>query len=53
MTEEFKIAWEEETSKVYEGYPMLSWEACEMIAYNRVAERFENESDNRQVSKEG
>lgn len=53
MTEEFVEAWAEETSKVYEGNPMLSWEACEMIAYNRVSKRFENESDNRQVSQEG
>jgi len=50
MTEEFVEAWVLETSKVQEGYPMLSWEACEMIAYNRVKERFEDESDDRQVS---
>ena len=53
MTEEFVQAWVEETSRVQEGYPMLSWDACEMIAYNRVKERFENESDNREVSEEG
>lgn len=53
MTEEFKKAWADETARVQEGHYMLSWEACEMIAYNRVKERFENESENREISKEG
>ena len=53
MTEEFLEAWAAETSRVQEGYPMLSWEACEMIAYNRVQEKFDYESDNREVPKEG
>ena len=53
MTEEFVQAWAEETARVHEGYPMLSWEACEMIAYNRVQEKFEDENNNQQVSQEG
>jgi len=47
MTEEFIEAWAIETSRVQDVHPMLTWEACEMIAYNQVKERFKNESNDR------
>lgn len=50
MTEEFVEAWVIETSRVQDAHPLLSWEACEMIAYNTIQKRFENESNDRQVS---
>lgn len=42
--------WAEETYRVYQGEPMLSWEACEMIAWNRIAEKIGYENLSRQVS---
>jgi len=41
--------WNEETYKVYKSEPMLSWEACEMIAFNRIMKNQKDESINRQV----
>ena len=41
--------WDEETYKVYKSEPMLSWEACEMIAFNRIMKKQKDESINRQV----
>ena len=32
--------WNEETGKVYDKEPMLSWEACEMIAWNNLTEQY-------------
>jgi len=45
--------WAEETYRVYKAEPGLSWEACEMIAWNRVAKKIGYENLNRQVSQEG
>jgi hypothetical protein len=45
--------WAEETGKVYEENPMLSWEACEMIAWNKLTEQYGDvsyENNNRQIS---
>ena len=50
LTEEIEKIWNEETYKVYQGEPMLSWEACEMIAWNRIAEKIGHENLDRQVS---
>jgi hypothetical protein len=44
--------WNEESGKVYNENPMLSWEACEMIAWNRLTELYGNvtyENLNQQV----
>ena len=53
VTEEIDKLWNEETYKVYQGEPMLSWEACEMIAWNRISKKLNNEDLNRQVPEEG
>lgn len=45
--------WADEAYKVYCSEPMLSWEACEMIAWNRIAGKIGYENLNRQVSQEG
>jgi hypothetical protein len=47
MTEEFIEAWAAEASRVQESEPMLSWEACEMIAYVNLTKKAEHESFNR------
>ena len=51
--EEIDKLWNEETYKVQQGHTMLTWEACEMIAWNRIAERIGYENLDQQVSKEG
>lgn len=53
LTQEQYNLWNEETGKVYQGEPMLSWDACAMIAWNKIAKRIENENLNRKVSQEG
>jgi hypothetical protein len=47
MTEEFIEAWAAEASRVQESEPMLSWEACEMIAYVNLTKKVDHESFNR------
>lgn len=42
--------WNEETYRVYQQNSMLSWEACEMIAWNRIMKQVKDEDYNRQVS---
>ena len=49
LTKEINELWNEETYKVYKSEPMLSWEACEMVAWNRIAERIDYENLDRQV----
>ena len=47
LTDTVQELWAEETYQVYQREPMLSWEACEMIAWNRIAEKmdlYKNES---------
>lgn len=39
--------WNEETYRVYQQNSMLSWEACEMIAWNRLMQQVNNEDTNR------
>ena len=53
MSEMSEEEWNEETYRVYQSMPMLSWEACEMIAYNNLTKKINNENFNRQVSQEG
>ena len=36
--------WNEETYRVNQSMPMLSWEACEMIAWNNLQKRKSNEN---------
>jgi len=50
--EEIDKMWNEETYRVQQGHTMLSWEACEMIAWNRIAEKIGYENLDRQVSQE-
>jgi hypothetical protein len=47
MTEEFLEAWAAETSRIQEIQPMLTWEACEMIAYVNLTKKVDHESFNR------
>ena len=47
LTDTIQELWAEEAHRVYQVEPMLSWEACEMIAWNRIAEKmdlYKNES---------
>ena len=30
--------WLEETKRIYDSIPMLSWEACEMAAWHKISE---------------
>lgn len=53
LTDTIQELWSEETYRVYKKEPMLSWEACEMIAWNRIAEKIGYENLDRQVSQEG
>jgi hypothetical protein len=50
MTEEFIETWAAEASRVQEIHPMLSWEACEMIAYGNLIKKVDHEDLDRQVS---
>ena len=50
MTEEFLEAWAVEASRIQENEPMLTWEACEMIAYANLMKKIDHENLNRQVS---
>ncbi len=43
MTEEFLEAWAAETSRIQEIQPMLTWEACEMIAYRNLTKKVDHE----------
>ena len=38
VTEEIQKLWDQETGRIQEGHTMLSWEACQMIAWNKVVE---------------
>lgn len=38
-TEEQLVAWNEETHRVSSVHPMLSWEACELIAWNNLSKK--------------
>ena len=49
MTEEFIEIWAAEAWRVQESEPMLSWEACEMIAYANLRKKGDHESFNRQM----
>ena len=53
LSDTIRELWAEETYRVYKGEPMLSWEACEMIAWNRIAGKIGYENLNRQISQEG
>jgi hypothetical protein len=50
MTEEFIETWAAETSRIQEIQPMLTWEACEMIAYGNLTKKVDHEDLDRQVS---
>ena len=49
MTEEFIEVWAAEAWRVQESEPMLSWEACEMIAYANLRKKGDHECFNRQM----
>ena len=51
--EEIDKLWNEETYQVQQGHTMLSWEACEMIAWNRIAERIGYENLDLQIPEKG
>lgn len=35
-SEEIKELWLTETKRIYDSIPMLSWEACELAAWNKI-----------------
>jgi hypothetical protein len=43
MTEEFIETWAAEASRIQESEPMLTWEACEMIAYLNLKKKADHE----------
>ena len=53
LTDTAQELWAEEAYRVYQVEPMLSWEACEMIAWNTIAKKIGYENLNRQISQEG
>ena len=53
LTDTVQELWAEETYQVYKREPMLSWEACEMIAWNTIAKKIGYENLDRQVPQEG
>jgi hypothetical protein len=52
MTEEFLEAWVEETFRIQQIQPMLTWEACEMAAYANLTRKVDHENLDRQISEE-
>jgi hypothetical protein len=44
LDENFSRIWNEETGKVYDEFPMLTWEACEMIAYVNLMKKDNHEN---------
>lgn len=48
--------WDDEAARIYDREPMLTWEACKMIAWNNFSNIYgevEYEGNNRKVSEEG
>ena len=39
--EEIQKFWQEQAYRIQQAHTMLSWEACEMIAWNKVVEHFD------------
>ena len=35
-SDEIKELWLTETKRIYDSIPMLSWEACELAAWNKI-----------------
>ena len=41
ISKELEERWLAETKRIYDSIPMLSWEACEMAAWQKISDEVE------------
>jgi hypothetical protein len=41
ISKELEERWLEEAKRIYNSVPMLSWEACEMAAWQKISDEVE------------